>query len=275
MSDWVGAVDQSRAVLEMTGSDACAVLQGVVTNDVDRIDEDGAVYAALLTPQGKYLADFLLLAGADGAVLIDADAEQAPGLAKRLGMYTLRRDAKVIQRPDLAVGLIWPSGAPGTFPTVTGRVVDDPRDPALGRRIYGAGVDAVIASAGIAPGEMATYHALRIRLGVPVAGTDLLPNDSYILEAGFERLSGVDFRKGCYVGQEVTARMKHKTELRKGLVAVRLDGVAEPGTTIERAGKAVGTLHSVSGANALAHLRFDRAGPGMTAGAATVHYDAD
>jgi folate-binding protein YgfZ len=103
-------------------------------------------------------------------------------------------------------------------------------------------------------------------------GIELIPNDSYILEMGFERLNGVDFRKGCYVGQEVTARMKHKTELRKGLVKVGVSGSAKPGTEILAAGRPAGTLYSQAEGSGLAYLRFDRATDDMTAGAATVTY---
>ncbi|MGR3466372.1 MAG: CAF17-like 4Fe-4S cluster assembly/insertion protein YgfZ, partial [Shimia sp.] len=111
--------------------------------------------------------------------------------------------------------------------------------------------------------------ARRVAAAVPEAGRELTP-DSYILEMGFERLNGVDFRKGCYVGQEVTARMKHKTELRKGLARVALDGPASEGDEITANGKSVGTLHTVAGSQALSYLRFDRMGDGATAGGAAV-----
>jgi folate-binding protein YgfZ len=138
--------------------------------------------------------------------------------------------------------------------------VADPRHPELPWRLYGDGSDDTD------PTEV------RVRRLVPLSGVELIPDETYILEAGFERLHGVDFRKGCYVGQEVTARMKHKTQLRKGLAQVEVEGDAPPGTTIEADGKPVGTLFSQSGGLGLAHLRFDRAGAGMTAGAARVSY---
>ena len=114
-------------------------------------------------------------------------------------------------------------------------------------------------------------QARRIALGVPESGAELLPDDSYILEMGFERLNGVDFRKGCYVGQEVTARMKHKTDLRKGLVRVRVEGEAPPpGTEIRAGDKPAGTLHSAAGGQGLAYLRFDRATGELVAGEARI-----
>ena len=105
---------------------------------------------------------------------------------------------------------------------------------------------------------------------IPESGIELIPEETYILEAGFERLNGVDFRKGCYVGQEVTARMKHKTELRKGLARVAVNGPAETGTQITSGEKEVGLLLTRSGDQAIAYLRFDRTGETMQAGASIV-----
>ena len=116
------------------------------------------------------------------------------------------------------------------------------------------------------------WDAIRVAHAIPESGVELVPDDSFILEMGFERLNGVDFRKGCYVGQEVTARMKHKTELKKGLVTVGIDGSAAVGTEIFSGDKPVGTLFTQSGGKAIAYLRFDRAGPEMTAGDAAVHW---
>ena len=267
-----GFVDAGRALIAVGGGDRVAFLQGLVTNDVARVAPARAVYAALLTPQGKYLFDFFLLDGGDGAVLIDVARNQAQALGLRLKMYCLRRDAEISVRNDLQVALVWGAGpdAPGLGGAM---VVADPRAAQLGWRAYAS--DAGAALAGVTTGTQAEYDALRIAALVPETGVELQSEQTFILEAGFERLDGVDFRKGCYVGQEVTARMKHKTELRKGLVAVRLEGAAEPGTPVTRDGKAVGTLFTSDGARALAHLRLDRAGPGMEAGAARVHYPAD
>lgn len=243
--------DTDRAVLRVSGPEARDFLQGLVTNDVRRL-ADGPVYAALLTPQGKYLFDFLLVADGDEAVLVDVAAGRAAALAQRLGVYRLR--AKVaIEATDLAVVI-------GTGPVPDGGFAD-PRDPGLGWRALVA--DPAPLLAGRAVLTAAARAAARVALAVPEAGVELTPDDSYILEMGFERLHGVDFRKGCYVGQEVTARMKHKTTLRKGLARVALDGPLEdgappPGTEITRDGRAVGTLLSAAGDRALAYLRFDR-----------------
>lgn len=238
----------TRTVFRITGADTHEFLQGLVTNDVSRL-ASGPVYAAMLTPQGKYIADFLLLADGD-AVLLDVDAGLAPALAQRLGMYKLRADV-TIEETDLQVQR-------GTGPAPDGAVAD-PRHAALGWRLYGAqGGD-----------DGTDWAALRVAHCIPETGIELTP-DSYILESGFARLNGVDFRKGCYVGQEVTARMKHKTELKKGLITLAIDGAAPVGTPITAGGKPAGTLFTQSGGQAIAHMRFDRMGDDMRAGDAVL-----
>lgn len=254
-----GFHDAGRAVLRVAGAEARDWLQGLVTNDVRRLGPDAPLYAALLSAQGKYLFDFILVAAEDGAVLIDVAADRAAALAQRLSMYRLRR-AVTVEPTDLAVVVQWGEGAEG---------LPDPRDPILGRRTLTA--DPAAALAGVAPATRADWDTLRVSAAVPDSGADLVPDDSYILEHRFDALNGVDFRKGCYVGQEVTARMRHKTELRKGMLRVRLDGVAVTGAEIVTAeGKPAGRLGSVAGDRALAHLRFDRAAGPLIVGDAGV-----
>jgi folate-binding protein YgfZ len=272
MSELQGFVDRQRTVLRMAGADVRDVLQNVVTNDIDLVAPGRAVYAALLTPQGKYLFDFLLIEGLDGTLLIDCVADRAEALAQRLQMYCMRRDAKITGEAGLGVALAWGDGIPqGAL------VVADPRAQALGWRIYAIDPSAALAAIGAAEADRAAYDALRIAHMVPASGIELVPDDTYILEAGFEALHGVDFRKGCYVGQEVTARMHHKTVLKKRLVQVRVEGEAAPGTPVTTpetaGGKPVGTLFSQSAGQGLAHLRLDRAGGVLEAGAARVIYE--
>ena len=242
-----------RTVLKITGSDRMDFLQGLITNDIKALG-DGLLYAALLSPQGKYLFDFLLRADND-AILLDVKSDAAPALAGRLNMYKLRADV-AIEATDLPVWL-------GTGKPPKG-ALGDPRHPALGWRYYG--------DLAATPAEI-DRDAIRVEHVIPETGIELIHNESYILEMGFERLKGVSFRKGCYVGQEVTARMKHKTELRKGLARVEINGAAAPGTPITRDGRPVGTLHTVSGNRAIAYLRFDQAGSDMQAGDATLVWD--
>ena len=247
-----GEAVAGRTVLAIGGEDRLHFLQGLISNDVAGL-KTGLVYAALLTPQGKYLADFFLAAEGERVLLDVADA-QASDLLKRLAMYKLR--AKVTIAPtDLHVQR-------GLGP-VPDDALPDPRHPSLGWRRYAP-----------EPGGPAAidWDALRVAALVPEAGIELIPNDTYIREAGFERLHGVDFHKGCYVGQEVTARMKHKIELRKGLAQVGIEGEAAPGTEILAGDKAAGWLATRAGDRALAWLRFDRAGADMTAGDARVSW---
>ncbi|MEM9579593.1 MAG: folate-binding protein [Pseudomonadota bacterium] len=240
-----------RRLLRISGPETRSFLQGLVSNDVSKT-EQGLVYAAMLSPQGKYLADFFIAADGD-ALLLDTDAAQSGALAKRLMMYKLRADVEITEDPRIV------STGTGTAPSDS---LPDPRHPSLGWRAYG---ETDIS-------DTTDWTALYVTHEIPSAGIELTP-DSYILEMGFERLNGVDFRKGCYVGQEVTARMKHKTELRKGLAKVNIDGQAPSGTEImTETGKAAGTLYSQSKGNALAYMRFDRATGPLPAGNARITY---
>jgi len=234
-----------RRILSITGADARDFLQGLITNDVGKL-EHGLVYAAMLTPQGKYIADFFLAPHGTG-VLLDVAEEVADALQKRLNMYKLRADVQI--EPEalhLHRGL-------DDFPEDG---FADPRHSSLGWRAYRPDP---------APEDGVDWTALRVAHLIPETGIELTP-DSFILEVGLERLNGVDFKKGCYVGQEVTARMKHKTELRKGLSRVSIDGSAEPGTEILSESKPAGRLLSVAGDVGIAYLRFDRATGIMQAG---------
>ncbi|PKP72677.1 MAG: folate-binding protein YgfZ [Alphaproteobacteria bacterium HGW-Alphaproteobacteria-6] len=251
--DALGERAADRRVLRIAGKDREDFLQGLVTNDLAGL-RHGLVHAALLSPQGKYLADFLLVPEGE-AILVDVKDSLAEALMARLALYRLR--AAVDFAPtDIAVSRGLGPVPPGAFA--------DPRHPALGWRRYG-------------PPEGGTpeidWDAIRVAHCIPESGIELIPDESYILEAGFERLNGVDFRKGCYVGQEVTARMKHKTELRKGLVTVRIEGPAGPGSTITAEGKPAGMLFTRSGDRAIAHLRLDRAAGDLRAGEAKLWRD--
>ncbi|WP_300016152.1 folate-binding protein [uncultured Roseobacter sp.] len=238
-----------RRILQISGADAREFLQGLITNDIERL-RDGLVYAALLTPQGKYIADFFLAAAPDG-ILLDVADGLGDALTQRLTMYKLRADVTITQAPlHLHRGL----GEPPEDGFA------DPRHTALGWRAYR---DAPQTD------DDVDWTALRVAHLIPETGVELT-QDTFILEVGFERLSGVDFRKGCYVGQEVTARMKHKTELRKGLAQVRISGAAETGTEITANGKPAGTLLSRTEDAGIAYLRFDRAKGEMSAGEATI-----
>lgn len=240
-----------RTILRISGPDARDFLQGLVTNDVAKLDR-GLVYAAMLTPQGKFRADFFVPDG--DAILLDIATALAPDIQRALMMYKLR-SAVEIEETGRTVSRGIGTPPEGAF--------TDPRHDTLGWRGYDG-----------QPGDRdVDWNSLRVAAVVPDSTIEL-NNDSFILEMGFERLNGVDFKKGCYVGQEVTARMKHKTDLRKGLAQVSIDGTAPIGTEITTGTKSAGTLFSQAGGKALAYLRFDRAKGDLTAGDAVVRYDA-
>lgn len=243
----------ARKTLLVSGTDAENFLQGLITNDMTRLKEGqqyGLIYAALLTPQGKYLADFFV-SRRNGAILLDIAEPLAAGFTQRLTMYRLRAAVDISE-----AGLQVHVGTGSTPEDGFG----DPRHPDLGWRAYRTNTPAK---------SDIDWDVLRVAHCIPESGIELT-TDSYILESGFERINGVDFKKGCYVGQEVTARMKHKTELRKGLTTVSVSGPATSGTPITRDGRTVGTLLTRAGDKAIAYLRFDRADGVLKAGDATV-----
>ena len=248
-----GETAPDRTLWAVTGTDRFRFLQGLISNDMLPLEKaPGMIWAALLTPQGKYLADFFVVrpVGAEH-LLIDIHDRVAAATMRRLTMYRLRADVQIASI-DLAV-------TRGLGPAPEG-AMPDPRHADLGWRAYGAPAGPAVID----------WDAIRVARCIPETGVELIPDETYLLEAGFERLHGVDFRKGCYVGQEVTARMKHKTDLRKGLVTVTIAGAAPIGTPIMAGEKEAGTLFTQSGGRAIAYLRFDRATGPMRAGAAAV-----
>jgi len=242
-----------RVVISVTGPDARSFLQGLVTVDTVRGPE-ALKYGALLSPQGKYLADFFIVPAEDG-VWLDVHADIASYLLARLKMYKLRSKVEISStKVQVERGI---GDAPtGAFP--------DPRSPQMGWRRYYLGEprsDTV---------SRDTWDKLRVANLVPETGIELIPNETYILEANAEALGSVDFKKGCYVGQEVTARMKHKTELRKGLARVSVSSPQPIGTAITRDGREVGTLYTQHDGMGIAYLRFDRANGDLQAGDAII-----
>ena len=247
-----------RAVLAVSGSDADGFLQGLITNDVDKLRDGSAIHAALLTPQGKYLFDFLVFRRG-GTYCLDCEAEARSALAKRLAMYKLRADVTIDAAVPDTVRAVFGDDAEGAARRIEGaEIFVDPRHPALGARVVGECRDGAMARAGIEEAARADYDALRIAHGVPDGRRDLVPEKSFLLENGFDELNGVDFEKGCYVGQEVTARMKHRNLVRKRLVPVRIDGAApDPGTPVYRGDTEVGEIRSTANGVGLALLRID------------------
>ncbi len=236
-----------RGVVEIAGEDRVAFLQGLVSNDVAAAAPGRAVWAALLTAQGKWIADFFILS--DGVrLLLDCERVQAPMLAKVLGRYRMR--AKVALRDasdEFSVHVAW-----GTAPAAPGAIVaPDPRHPAAGWRVLA--VERLPETA-----TEAEWHAHRIALGLPDGARDMEAEKSVLLEAGFDELGGVSWTKGCYMGQELTARTKYRGLLKRRLVPVRVAGdLPASGTPVLRDGVEVGTLRFGVGDVAMALLRLD------------------
>jgi hypothetical protein len=241
-----------RAVLEVLGPDATSFLQDLVTNDVTRAAGGRAVYAALLTPQGKIIYDFLIVP-TEGGFRLDCAKASAPDLAARLTKYKLRAKVTIAERADLAV-----VASPGSLTDAYA----DPRLAALGFR--------TITTAPPTSDEAAAYHAHRIALGVPDS-IDIPPETLFPLDCNFEELQGVDFDKGCYVGQELTARMKHRATARRRILPVAAETPLPPaGTPLTLGATEIGELRGSIGANGLAIVRLDRLGNATEATAAGV-----
>ena len=241
-----------RTVLCVSGPDAKPFLQNLVTNDVTKL-KNNIIYSALLTPQGKLVTDFFLVdLGQD--ILIDVNSEVSDTLLKLLNLYKLRADISIV-KTDLKV-----STGINSKPQ---KGLEDPRHPKMGWRYYS---DKDVNEKNI------DWEKLRIENLIPEFGKEL-SSDSYILEYGFEKLNGVDFKKGCYVGQEVTARMKHKTKLKKGLAIVETTGRIPFDTPIYANNKIVGTVFSCTNSQALVYLRFEAALNTMMAGKIEITYN--
>ena len=253
-----------RGVVKLSGEDAKTFLNGLVTTDVTKLSAGGARFGALLTPQGKIVTDFLVVETANGDLYLDCPHALAAPLATKLGFYKLRAKVTVENLSDrFAVIALWD----GEVAPMAGIVFADPRNANLGHRMVVPVGD--VAALGFDLLDDATYDAHRIALGVPTGGIDFGYNDAFPHEANMDRLHGVDFDKGCYVGQEVVSRMQHRGTARTRIVRVSLDGAAPPpGAAITANDKSIGTLGSSSGTQALALLRLDRAADALDAGAA-------
>ncbi len=235
----------ARSVIEIAGEDRVAFLQGLVSNDAAAAGPGRAVWAALLTPQGKWLADFFILG--DGArLLLDVEAAQAGMLVQRLSRYRLR--SRVTVAPvALAVHAAW-DGLPDVPDAIA---APDPRLDQAGWRVLAPGPLAETASA-------ADYDLHRLALGLPDGSRDLEAEKSVLLEAGFDELNGVSWSKGCYMGQELTARTKYRGLIKRRLVPVTVDGaLPDPGTPVLRAGREVGTMRSGRDDLGMALLRLE------------------
>jgi hypothetical protein len=275
------ALLEDRAVLEIAGPDRADFLQGLISNDVARLTAGHAIYAALLTAQGRYLHDFILAPQGE-RYLLDGEAARLPDLTRRLTIYKLR--SKVTLTPigtyivaaafgaDVAAALELPAEPGAVAPFADGVAFLDPRDAALGARlILSRDNTTLLAERGLTLIDAADYDRLRLSRGVPDGSRDLVPEKALLMESRFDELDGIDWNKGCYVGQEVTARMKYRALVKKQLVPVSVAGpLPAPGTAIMAGDEEVGEIRSGRDGVALALLRLDARDKKLRAGEAII-----
>jgi tRNA-modifying protein YgfZ len=258
-----------RGVVKVVGDPARGFLNGLLTSDIGQVTPQMPCFAALLTPQGKIVADGIVAeapAEDGGGFFIDCPRALAIGFCDKLNFYKLR--APIIAE-DLSEVLGVLAAWDGDGTTEYGLVYSDPRLPALGQRImlppHLAAQAAVDLGAELV--DASAYEAHRIALGVPRGGLDFTYGDAFPHETDMDQLNGVDFDKGCYIGQEVVSRMEHRGSARTRVVPVAFDGYApEPGAAVTAADKTVGTFGSSTAGHALALLRLDRAADALAAG---------
>lgn len=282
---WIG----DRGLIKVSGPDAVPFLQGLISNDVTKVGPDRVIYGALLTPQGKFLHDFFIIVDGDG-VLLDCEAERRTDLFTRLKRYRLRSKVELADVTDAwAVLAAWGDGAlaalglppqPGAaMPFGGGTAYTDPRHAGLGVRVLvpaaeaGAATQSRSLPQGLTLAGRTEYERLRLSLGIPSGAADLPVEKAFLMESGFDELNGIDWQKGCYVGQEVTARTKYRGLLRRRLAPVAVDGSppAED-ARIFADGRDVGELRSQQNGQGLALIRLDAiaAGARLTCGGATL-----
>jgi folate-binding protein YgfZ len=277
---------EDRGALAVAGEDRVSFLQGLVSNDVTKAGPERALHAALLTAQGRYLHDFFIVAEGDTLVL-DVEVARRDDLRRRLAIFKLRSKVTLADATETfiiaaafgagalrALGLGTEAGAARVFAGGTAYV--DPRLAAMGARLMlpRATFAGALEAVGFAPASHADYERLRLSLGVPDGSRDLGIEKALLIEAGFDELNGIDWQKGCYVGQEMTARMKYRALAKKRLLPVAVEGKLPPVETPVMLGdEEAGELRSGSDGQALALLRLDavekaKAGAALTAGTA-------
>ncbi|MBN8962111.1 MAG: folate-binding protein YgfZ [Rhizobiales bacterium] len=274
------ALLSDRGVVKLSGEDAKAFLNGLITADATGLEPGAGRFAALLTPQGKIVADFLITevpAGHGGGLLIDCSRALAQPLATKLGFYKLRAKVTVENLSDsFGVLAVW-GGEPAVKPDLC---FPDPRAEGLGWRILIPSELATKAAAlvGATMTDEAAYEAHRIACGVPRGGVDFNYGDAFPHETNMDRLHGIDFDKGCYVGQEVVSRMQHRGTARTRTVRVAFDGAApDASAPILANDKQVGTMGSSANSIGLATMRIDKvadaldANTPLVAGTTTIH----
>ena len=264
--------DDSRAVIAVSGEEARSFLQGLVTNDMLRVGPGRAIYAALLTAQGRYLHDFFIAQAPDGTLWLDCEAERRQDLIRRLTVYRMRAKVGIADAGvSLAVLRLFGTGTlkrlelpedPGASRALGGGIAFvDPRGVRLGARAILTRLEAarLATELGFGPGSLEQFEPLRLALGVPEGGRDLEPEKSLPMESRLDLVNAIDWQKGCYVGQELTARMKYRALVKRRLLPVTVEGpTPEPGTPVLLDGAEAGVMRSARDGHGLALLRLDK-----------------
>jgi folate-binding protein YgfZ len=271
MSVCTHVILNNRGLLGVSGEDATDFLQGLVSNDVTRVSPDRAQYSALLSPQGKYLHDFFICQ-IDGNLLIDCEADRLDDLKRKLTMYKLRSKVELADRSeDFAVAALIGDGVADALelenqeglskPFHGGVVFIDPRLAGIGGRavIPRSSAEEELGKAGFPAGTLDEYETARLQFGLPDGSRDMIVDKAILLENGFNELNGVDWDKGCYMGQELTARTHYRGLIKKRLMPVRVEGpLPAPGTPLMLGDKQAGEMRSGLGNQGLAMIRLEQ-----------------
>ncbi|MSP50873.1 MAG: folate-binding protein [Alphaproteobacteria bacterium] len=275
---------ETRGLLAVTGPDARKLLQGVISNDINKVAPERAIYATLLSAQGKYLHDFFVAllptAEVPDRLVIDCEQGRLADLVRRLTMYRLRANVQFNEaNQSLAAVAIFGDGGAAAFglSDVEGAAAAfgegvafvDPRLSAMGVRaiLPRETLKTSLAGAEVAAGSVEDYHRLRLTLGLPDGSNDIAIERYFPLECGFEELNAIDYKKGCYVGQELTARTHYRGTIRKRLLPVDVDGpLPAPGTPILYGERQVGEIKTGADGRAIAMVRLDEADDAEKAG---------
>ena len=261
----------NRGIISVTGSNSRDFLQGIISNDITLVSPNKTIYAALLTPQGKYLFDFFISQSGE-KLLIECEKDRVPDLMKRLRIYKLRADANLVDETETySIFAIWGDDAAqatglhnerGLAHEISGGTqFIDPRLNTAGVRsvLPIEAAEAQLQSLAAEPASTSDYDLHRLKLGLPDASRDLVVDKAILIESGFDELNGVDWNKGCYMGQELTARTKYRGLVKKRLISVFIEGAApEPGTPIMVGDKNAGEMRSSNAGHGIALLRLDQ-----------------
>ena len=261
----------NRGIISVTGSDSRDFLQGIISNDITLVSPNKTIYAALLTPQGKYLFDFFISQSGE-KLLIECEKDRVPDLMKRLSIYKLRANADLVDETETySIFAIWGDDAAqatglhnerGLAHEISGgtQFIDPRLNTAGVRSVLPIEVaEAQLQSLAAEPASASDYDLHRLKLGLPDASRDLVVDKAILIESGFDELNGVDWNKGCYMGQELTARTKYRGLVKKRLISVFIEGAApEPGTPIMVGDKNAGEMRSSNAGHGIALLRLDQ-----------------